>query len=149
MIHFCEGLAEGIEAFRAAMRSDGLEPPALIQPGKLHRFSTNGKRGDHSGWCKLFDDGQGGVFGDFRTGLSETWQAKRDKSLTSIERAAFKRRCEREHQLRQAEQVVRHREAATKSRHIWEAAQPATNDHPYLTRSALILMVCGFTTARW
>lgn len=35
-----------IEQFRAAMRAVGLEPPDRIEPGNLHRFPSNGKRGD-------------------------------------------------------------------------------------------------------
>lgn len=46
--------------FRDAMQSAGLIPPETIEPGKLHRFSSNGKRGDDAGWCKLFPDLAGG-----------------------------------------------------------------------------------------
>ena len=36
-------MREAIEKFRAAIHAAGLEPPDVIDPGKLHRFSTNGK----------------------------------------------------------------------------------------------------------
>src|SRR5262245_17124162 len=104
-----------VEQFRDAIRSAGLEPPEIIEPGKLHRFPTNGRRNDAAGWCKLFADGHGGVFGDFRTGLSESWQAKQDKPLIAAEIEAFKERCEHERRERQAEQARRHAEAATKA----------------------------------
>lgn len=120
--------------FRDAIRSAGLEPPSIIEPGKLYRFGTSGKRGDDAGWCKLFDDGRGGAFGDFRSGLSETWQARRDKPFTGAELEAFKQRCERERHEREAEEARRRAEAASKSAAIWKAAQPATGDHPYLIR---------------
>jgi putative DNA primase/helicase len=87
---------DAIEEFKGAMRANGLNPPEIIEPGKLHRFATNGKRHDDAGWCKLFADGVGGVFGDFRSGLSETWQAQREKSFTPAEREAFRQRCEAE-----------------------------------------------------
>ena len=32
-----------IEQFKGAMLAHGLTPPEVIEPGKLHRFSTNGK----------------------------------------------------------------------------------------------------------
>jgi len=36
-----------IEQFRDAIRDAGLEPLGVIEPdGKIHRFATNGKRGD-------------------------------------------------------------------------------------------------------
>ena len=71
-----------IEQFKAAMQAAGLEPPDLIEPGNLHRFPSNGKWGDDAGWCKLFTDQHGGVFGDHRSGLSEHWQAKTDRVMT-------------------------------------------------------------------
>ncbi len=41
------------DAFRIAVQAD-LGPlaalPDAVEPGHLHRFSTNGKRGDLSGW---------------------------------------------------------------------------------------------------
>jgi putative DNA primase/helicase len=40
--------------------------PESIEPGRLHRFSTNGKRSDLSGWCRLFEDGRAGVYGCWR-----------------------------------------------------------------------------------
>ena len=79
------------EQFRDAIREAGLEPPDLIEPGKLHRFSTNGKARDDAGWCKLFADLCGGVFGDHRSGLSALWQARRDKPYPAAEREAFQR----------------------------------------------------------
>lgn len=120
--------------FREAMRSAGLIPPESIEPGKLHRFSSNGKRGDDAGWCKLFPDLAGGVFGDHRTGIYEVWQAEREKPYTSAEREAFRQRCEQERQEREAEETRRHAEAASKAATIWKAASPAGEDHPYLVR---------------
>src|SRR5262249_8716708 len=117
--------------FRDAIRAAGLDPPEVIEPGRLHRFSTNGKRGDNGGWCKLFPDMTGGVFGDHRTGLSQVWQAKRDKPFTQVELAEFKQRCEQEKRECQVEQERRHTEAAAKAWAIWDAAQLAPVDHPY------------------
>jgi putative DNA primase/helicase len=84
------------DRFIGAIRAAGLNPPEVIEPGKLHRFSTNGKSSDDAGWCKLFEDLRGGVFGDFRSGLSETWQAQREKPFTPAERETFRQRCEAE-----------------------------------------------------
>jgi putative DNA primase/helicase len=45
---------DAISQFRDAMRASGLEPPDVIEPGKLHRFPGAGKRnGNTAGWCKL------------------------------------------------------------------------------------------------
>ena len=125
---------DAIEQFRGAMRAHGLNPPEIIEPGKLHRFGSNGKRSDDAGWCRLFPDCVGGVFGDFRSGLSETWQAQREKPFTPAEREAFRQRCETERRAREAEEASRHAEAREKAAEVWKAATPAGSDHPYLAR---------------
>ena len=94
--------------FRDAIRAAGLEPPDVIEPGKLHRFPGNGKRnGNTAGWCKLFDDGLGGCFGNWSTGLSETWQVKRNKPYSKAERAAFARRVQEAKRQAETERRVR------------------------------------------
>src|SRR5438132_9993130 len=109
-------MREAVEQFRDAIRSAGLNPPATTHAdGKFHRFTTNDNPKDDAGWYKLFLDGLGGVFGDFRTDRRETWQAERVKSLSSVEREAFKQRCELEHQKREAEQRRRYDTAAKKA----------------------------------
>ena len=73
--------------FRDAIRATGLEPPDVIELGKLHRFPGVGKRnGNTAGWCKLFADGLGGCFGDWTSGFSENWQANLEKPYTPAER---------------------------------------------------------------
>jgi putative DNA primase/helicase len=124
------------EQFRAAIRATGIEPPEVIEPGKLHRFSTNGKRSDDAGWCRLFDDGTGGVFGDWRTGREQVWQAKHDRPLTAIERTEFRRKVEEDRTRREAEEARRREQAKTEAAAIWKAATPAS-DHPYLLRKGV------------
>jgi phage/plasmid primase-like uncharacterized protein len=122
---------DGIEEFKDAMRAHGLNPPEIIEPGKLHRFPTNGKRHDDAGWCKLFANGGGGVFGDFRSGRSETWQAKREKPFTSAEGEAFRQRCKAECRAREAEEACRHADAREKAAENLAAATENPATHPY------------------
>ncbi len=63
-----------IEKFRQAIQSAGLTPPDVIEAdGKLRRFASSGKRGDDAGWYVLYGDGiPAGIFGDWRTGISQT-----------------------------------------------------------------------------
>ena len=67
--------ADPIEHFRLAIAAAGLEAPDSINAnGAIHRFSTNGKRGDDSGWYMLHTDGTAaGAFGCWRTGLQSSW----------------------------------------------------------------------------
>lgn len=86
---------DALSQFHDAIRAAGLEPPVHIKPGKWHRFpGVDKSNGNTAGRCKLFDNGLGGCFGDWSSGLSETWQAKREKPLSQSERAAFTRRVE-------------------------------------------------------
>ncbi len=125
------------DQFRDAIQAAGLTPPDEIEPGRLHRFSSNGKRADDAGWCKLFPDLAGGVFGDHRTGLSETWQAERAQPYTAAEREAFRLRCESDRREREAETARRQAGAATAAAAIWRAAKPAGAGHPYLVRKGV------------
>lgn len=128
---------DALPEFQAAMRARGLEPPAEIVPGKLHRFSPSGKHGDDAAWCKLFEDGRGGVFGNWRDGYSESWQARRALPYSQAEREAFMRQCEEAKLEREREEAKRQADAASKAAEMWKAAKPATGDHPYLQRKGV------------
>lgn len=102
-------MSDAFRDFRAAILAalPGAELPEAIEPGRLHRYPTTGRRNDDSGWCKLYPDLRAGVFGDFRAGLSETWCATDRHAMTRAERIAFARQvlaatAEREVQQRKA-----------------------------------------------
>ena len=126
------------EEFRAAIVAAGLTPPDAIEAGKFHKFPGMGKRnGNTAAWCKLFPDGMGGVYGDYSTGLSDDWKAKREKPLSAIEREAFKRQVAEARKQAEAEQAQRHAEAAIKAAGIWSAALPAPDNHSYLVNKGI------------
>src|SRR5688572_23487117 len=108
-----------IEDFKQAIRDHGFAPPSIIEPGRIHRFSTNGKPSDDAGWCKLFTDEFGGVFGDHRSGMQETWRACRDYSETQEERSAFTRKVEEARRQREAEDAERRAAAEMRAATIW------------------------------
>ena len=127
-----------LSQFRDAIRSTGLEPPDIIEPGKLHRFPGIGKRKSNTaGWCKLFDDGLGGCFGDFSSGFSQTWQAKQKKTLSRSERAAFRRHVSEARARAEKERKARQDDAAKRASSIWNSVTPAPGDHPYLVRKRI------------
>jgi putative DNA primase/helicase len=70
---------DDIGQFRAAIEAAGLAPPAaIVADGKLHRFATSARPGDDAGWYVLHADRiPAGAFGDWRSGLSLTWQARK------------------------------------------------------------------------
>jgi len=125
--------------FQDAIRAAGLESPGDIVPGKFQRFPGAGKRpSNRAGWCILFSDGLGGCFGDWSTGLSESWQAPwRKTPFSATERQQFQRRIAEARAQAEAERKKAWKAASERAREIWEATQPATNAHPYLIRKGI------------
>lgn len=105
------------QAFKLAILAALGNAPEVIEPGRLQRFATSDKRGDSAGWCKMFTDLRGGVYGCNRAGMSETWRADRDPPMTRQQRAELAKQlahatAEREVQRRQkwalnAERITR------------------------------------------
>jgi len=128
-----------IEAFRNAIVMAGLTAPDAIEAdGKLHRFSSNGKHGDDAGWYVLHGDAMAaGIFGDWRTGLSEFWKPDTGRKLTQQEAAAHRAKLDALRRERDAAEQLGHEQAATIAAAIWQAAQPATADHGYLLRKGI------------
>ncbi|MBI5815439.1 MAG: DUF3987 domain-containing protein [Nitrospinae bacterium] len=132
-------MLDAISLFRKAIRSAGLEPPEAINAdGILRRFASNGKRGDDAGWYVLHgDDIAAGAFGDWRTGISQTWRANIGRTLTPAEELAYKAKVDAMRREREIEETKRRGEAATNAAAIWDAAQLADDNHPYLARKGI------------
>lgn len=127
------------DQFRAAILAAGLTPPDVIEAdGKLRRFAPNGKRNDDAGWYVLHGDGiPAGSFGDWRSGLTQTWRADIGRPLTPAEEAEHRARIEAQRREREAEDARRHAEAAKRATVIWDDAEDATDDYPYLRAKAV------------
>jgi len=124
--------------FREFIKSFGLDPPPHIEPGMFHKFPGLDKAPTNkAGWAKLLPDGRAGVFGDYSRGIKETWHAKRDTPMTPSEREEFN--CQITEAIAQAnsEREQKQKEVADKAASVWQAAQPAPADHPYLVRKGI------------
>ena len=128
-----------VDQFRAAIERAGIEPPAqILDDGALHRFSTNGKAGDDSGWYVLHGDGiPAGAFGDWRTGTTHTFRADIGRELTREELEANRQRLERIKAEREAEREREHAANAARAVEIWDGSGPARDDHAYLRRKGV------------
>lgn len=123
-----------IEQFLQAIRAAGIYPPTeIVADGKIHRFASSGKRNDDAGWYVYHDDATpAGIFGDWRNGIKQTWRANIGREITAAEKAAYMSKLQamrREHQADKTRQRAESREKATK---IWNTAEPARSDHPYI-----------------
>jgi phage/plasmid primase-like uncharacterized protein len=123
-------MADPLQDFRAAILATLGHAPEVIEPGKLHRFRTSDRRGDSSGWCKLFDDCRGGVFGDWRAGFTETWAAADHRAMTSHERAELARQIEAASREREAAQRKQWTENAERIARLWEQCVPLVPGDP-------------------
>ena len=128
-----------VDQFRVALERAGIEPPArILDDGTLHRFSTNGKAGDDSGWYVLHGDGiPAGAFGDWRSGTTHTFRADVGRELTREELEAHRQRLERINAERDAEREREHAVKAARAAEIWDSAELAPEAHPYLTRKGV------------
>lgn len=153
---------ERFDSLQDAMRAHGLEPPPIIEPGKFYRFPGHGKGpSNRAGYCKSFEDGLGGIYGDFSTSLSETWQVRRDQPYTPEERAEFQRKVASARAEAERERANKQAQAAERADAIWRPSEPATDSHPYSARKgitplgakvykgSLVLRIVDFNGAIW
>lgn len=127
-----------IDQFRRVVEAAGLSAPSEIHDdGRLHRFSTNGRRGDDSGWYVLHSDGiPAGSFGCWRSGLQSTWCAKSDPDMTDAERQAVRERTKAMQRQREAEQARIHAQAKDLAAARLMQTKPVTQ-HSYLTAKGI------------
>ena len=115
---------DAISEFRTAMLTTMGHAPEVIEPGGFHRFSTNDRRGDTSGWCKLFDDLRGGVFGCYRQGISETWSAFDRQTMTREQRIELARQIAQATAEREAQQRQQWADSAQRIARLWAQCVP-------------------------
>lgn len=114
-----------------AMQMAGYPVPKL-SPGRIVRFRNGGH--SLSGWAKLFPDGMGGVFGDWREGMTYVWHS--DEMARMLGNTGLRKHLLEQLEMARAQEErareLAQQEAAAKARAIWSKAGPARHDHPYL-----------------
>lgn len=120
--------------FLAAIQAAGMSPKK-VEPGKWCRFAGIGKgNGNTSGFAFLFPDGQGGIYGDFASGMRETWQHERVSRMTEEDRVAWQtliREAQAEAERKQSEAWA---EAAVRAKEVWDTLPDAPEGHKYLAK---------------
>lgn len=120
------------DEFRAVLLRELGAAPHTIEPGKLHRFATRDRRGDDAGFCKLFEDMRGGVYGCNRQhpGQVFAWSGVDRDRLTPAERAAMARQVAQARIERDAAQRRQWRANAGRIADLWSQCQPVTAGDP-------------------
>ena len=120
-------------AFLDAMRAAGLDYPGNIIPdGDFYRIKVNGDRNPNTWYVLHPDHPAAGAFGCWKRGVKETWCAVSNESLTDEERAERDRKWKAQQEARRALEAQHAAAAVQRAQTILDAAQPATDDHPYL-----------------
>jgi putative DNA primase/helicase len=125
-------------AMLAAIAAAGLAPHKALDlvDGQLVRYRVQGdKPGSTNGWAVLHAGAApAGVFGSWRTGVSQSWRGEAPAGETPKARAARERalqaaRRQRDEELQRVQASARERAAK-----LWSRARPASNAHTYLQR---------------
>jgi putative DNA primase/helicase len=130
--------AAGIEGFRSEILKAGLTSPnEIIDDGRIHRFSSNGKTKDNAGWYVLFTDGiAAGAFGCWRENVKIKWCSVDEAELTQPEKHEFYKKIAEVKKQREHEEEINRTKARSKARSkaskIWEQSAEAPTDHSYL-----------------
>jgi len=123
-------------SFRQAIMDAGMTPPDHIRAGRWERFpGLEKKTSNRAGFCFLFNDLRGGVFGDYSTGLKEVWHLGDEISLAVA--------CSARQQINEAQKRYKkerhqtHKKAAKIANDRWNKAVSVIS-HPYLTKKKVL-----------
>ena len=131
-----------LNRFRQSIEAAGLTPPDTIQDdGAIHRFSTNGRRSDDSGWYVFHTDSiPAGAFGCWRAGFSQSWCSKPENAMTAAERAGHRQRVKAMQVQRESVQRQEWANNAQRNAALWAKTVPVADGDPvtlYLQRRGL------------
>ena len=122
---------ENVSAFMSEMQARGYRLNKRPQPGQITRCAPPGKpESNRSGWCFLFMDQTGGVFGNWITGDRHVWQAA--KPTNKAERDRWRKQVEIAQAKAERERMRRQEKAAATAKREWQSAKPADPNHDYL-----------------
>jgi len=127
------------DALRAACADVGVVYKDVPADGRFHRADVEGdRRGHDDASIKVFADGEGGFVHNWKTD-EETFFFVNDDLGEMTETDRRNREQRRADRIRQADQdkVRLHADAQWKAAMLWNAATPATADHPYLNRKQI------------
>jgi P4 family phage/plasmid primase-like protien len=114
-------------------------PKRMPESGRFTRFPTSEKQTDDAGWCRLYPDGTGAVFGDFRSGTSYLWQ-QRDPNApppTDEERQAARVKADAARHKAVAERAAEQAKAKQTASRLWAESVALQATHPYVARKGI------------
>ncbi len=121
-----------ISAFRAALIDAGLRPDEIVADGNIQRCPTNDHPKSKNGWYVLYSNPPAGGFGNWATGLSESWSLN-GESLSAEELARIRNEIERQRAEREKERTEKHRSKANEAQRYLTRLSYADESNPYLS----------------
>jgi len=124
------------DACRNACESIGVDYKPVPTDGLFHTADLTGDhKGKNDGRIKIFQDRQGGIAWNHKSGVKQTFFINRlaGEPTPQVDHEHI----QREQQRRQLEQQTQHDKAATKALSVWNKATPAPANHPYLIRKQI------------
>ena len=119
-----------IETFRAAMAAAGLRYDGpIITDERLHRFKAGGDNKPNSWYVLHAGPPAAGAFGCWKRGIKQTW-CERTGSMTRAEA----QKPQEAHQHLERQLAAAEERARCKAASILKRSQPASSNHPYLSR---------------
>jgi putative DNA primase/helicase len=110
-------------------------PVEIITDGGLHRFSSNGRRGDDAGWYVYYPGSMPcGAFGCWRQGISQKWCARGRNELSATERVELRLRIQAAKRQRDEANLLVQQECLQRANQILDRSRPADPEHAYLRR---------------
>ncbi|MEF3696732.1 DUF3987 domain-containing protein [Desulfolutivibrio sp.] len=130
--------SNAVSAFRGELKSGGLVPDEIIADGKLHRCGTVGKeRGKDGAYVLHADPPVSGWWQNYRTGESGKWAERHSRPMSFAEKDRLQASFAAAQKARLDESSRRHAKARETASRIWEKADPAPLNHPYLVRKGV------------
>jgi phage/plasmid primase-like uncharacterized protein len=120
------------------MEEYGLDSGSLIGDGKLHRFKSNG-RSNQSAWYVFHLNLQGvsgAAFGDWATGLKETWCSHDTHKLSDDDAKQYYASMKEASRLRKEQEALNQNEASRKAVKKLDNTKDVTY-HPYLEKKGV------------
>ncbi|WP_316153082.1 phage/plasmid primase, P4 family [Cupriavidus sp. BIC8F] len=114
-------------------------PKCKLERGQFVRFPTDGTQADDAGWCKLFPDGIGAVFGDYRTGEKYVWQ-QRDLHApppSADELKEARRRAKEQREQAEADLAAKHAQGRETAVRIFADSTELEAAHPYVMQKGI------------
>ncbi len=124
-----------VSEFREALVATSLLPDKVISDGKLRRCGTVSHPKSRNGWYVLHVDPFAGAFGDWATGVSETWSY--GGTLSNMDRKRLYETIRQQKAEREAREKAEQTAAIETAHSYLENLVPADNNVPYLLKKGV------------